>query len=535
MNEYKWWHEAVIYQIYPRSFCDSNADGYGDIPGIIGKLDKLQTLGVDAVWLSPIYKSPQADNGYDIADYKAIDPMFGTMEDFDRLLDEAKKRNIRIIMDLVINHTSDRHEWFQKSRNREPGYEDYYIWSDKPNNWGGFFGGGTWDYDEVRKQYYLHLFAKEQPDLNWHNPKVMQEVQDILRFWLDKGVAGFRCDVINIIWKNTLKNDAPKPFLAGLKFYHSTEGCHEVLRTLRREVLDKYDAYTVGETVFVSEKQGRELCEPERRELCEIFSFEHMETEQIGVKWFKREFKPERFFRSLTKWQHALTWNANYFENHDQPRSVSRFGDDGKYHNKSAKALCTLLLCLKGTPYVYQGQEIGMTNFDFTSMDEVQDVESHNIYRIGRKLGLPKSYVWKMIKTSSRDNARQGMQWDSTANGGFTSGKPWLASNKNYVNLNYAQQENDPDSVLHYYRRMIALRRENEVLRRGSFEEKEIRGPLFVFEREYEDKELTVLVNLSDKSLHTGYYGDALIDNYDKEFFDGTLEPWEAVVIEEKD
>lgn len=273
MDGRKWWHDAVIYQIYPRSFCDSNGDGMGDIPGIISKLDKLQALGVDAVWISPLYKSPQVDNGYDIADYKAIDPMFGTMEDFDRLVAEARRRGIRIIMDLVVNHTSDAHEWFQKSRHREKGYEDYYIWRDKPNNWGGFFGGGAWDYDEVRKQYYLHLFAKEQPDLNWHNPRIMEEVQDILRFWLDKGVAGFRCDVINIIWKNSLKNGLPSPILAGLKHYHSTEGCHEILRILRREVLDKYNAYAVGETVFVSEEQGRDLCEPHRRELSQIFSF----------------------------------------------------------------------------------------------------------------------------------------------------------------------------------------------------------------------------------------------------------------------
>ena len=242
MEERKWWQDGIIYQIYPRSFCDSNGDGYGDIPGIISKLDKLQALGIDAIWLSPVYKSPQVDNGYDIADYKSIDPMFGTMEDFDRLLAEAKARDIRIIMDLVINHTSDQHEWFQRSRRREEGYEDYYIWADKPNNWGGFFGGGAWDYDEVRGQYYLHLFAKEQPDLNWRNPRVMDEVQDILRFWLDKGVAGFRCDVINIIWKNDLENGLPSPILAGLKHYHSTPGCHAVLRRLRRDVLDKYDA-----------------------------------------------------------------------------------------------------------------------------------------------------------------------------------------------------------------------------------------------------------------------------------------------------
>ena len=532
MEERKWWQDGVIYQIYPRSFCGSNGDGYGDIPGIISKLDKLQELGVDAIWLSPVYKSPQVDNGYDIADYKAIDPMFGTMEDFDELLAQAKARGIRIIMDLVINHTSDRHEWFQKSRRREKGYEDYYIWADKPNNWGGFFGGGAWDYDEVRGQYYLHLFAKGQPDLNWHNPKIMEEVQDILRFWLDKGVAGFRCDVINIIWKNDLKSGFPSPILAGLKHYHSTEGCHEVLRRLRSEVLDKYDAYTVGETVFVSEEQGRALCEPERKELDEIFSFEHMETEQIGVKWFKRSFKPEKFFRSIAKWQHALTWNANYFENHDQPRSVSRFGDDGEYHDKSAKMLATMLLTLKGTPFIYEGQEIGMTNFDFTGMAELQDVESHNIYGIAKKLPITESYRWKMIKTSSRDNARQGVQWDNSPNGGFSSGTPWLAVNKNYERINYAAQEKDPESILSYYKALLRFRRENEALRRGSFNEKLIKGNVFVYEREYEGKVLTVLLNFSGKSEKVDFAGKQLFGNYEKQTFSGVLQPWEGAIIE---
>ncbi len=533
MEQRKWWQDGVVYQIYPRSFCDSNGDGYGDIPGIISKLDKLQDLGIDAIWLSPVYKSPQVDNGYDIADYKAIDPMFGTMEDFDNLLAEAKARGIRIIMDLVINHTSDQHEWFQKSRRREKGYEDYYIWSDKPNNWGGFFGGGAWDFDEVRGQYYLHLFAKEQPDLNWRNPKIMEEVQEILRFWLDKGVAGFRCDVINIIWKNDLENGVPSPILAGLKHYHSTPGCHAILRRLRRDVLDKYDAYTVGETVFVNEQQGRELCEPHRKELDEIFSFEHMETEQIGVKWFKHSFKPEKFFRSIAKWQHALTWNANYFENHDQPRSVSRFGDDGEYHNKSAKMLATMLLTLKGTPYIYEGQEIGMTNFDFTSMDELQDVESHNIYGIAKKLPLSEAYRWKMIKTSSRDNARQGVQWDSSPNGGFTSGTPWLAVNRNYETINYAAQELDPDSILNYYKAMLRFRRENEVLRRGGFNERLIKGNVFVYEREYEGKKLTVLLNFSAKAEKVPFKGRQAFGNYEKKEFVGILAPWEGAIIEE--
>ena len=338
MTDTPWWKRKIIYQIYPMSFCDSNGDGIGDLPGIISR------LGVGALWLSPVYPSPNKDNGYDISDYCEIHPNYGTLADMDRLIAEAKKRDIRIIMDLVINHTSDRHEWFQKSRRREEPYTDFYIWrkgekGKKPTNWGSFFGEDCWEYDEVRGEYYLHLFAKEQPDLNYHNEKVIAAIEDVMRFWLDRGVAGFRCDVINIIYKEAIKNGRWRPALTGCEYYLSTPGCHRVLHRLNRDVLSRYDAFTVGETVFVTPKMADDLVNPQLEELCTVFSFEHMETDCFKIKWFLRKFKPDRFFACLTKWQNALPWNTVYFENHDQPRSVSRYGNDAEYHDQSAKAL----------------------------------------------------------------------------------------------------------------------------------------------------------------------------------------------------
>ncbi|MBR5261435.1 MAG: alpha-glucosidase [Oscillospiraceae bacterium] len=533
MMERKWWHDGVIYQIYPRTFCDSTGSGCGDLQGIISKLDYIKELGVDAIWLSPVYQSPGCDNGYDISDYRAIDPLFGTMDDMQELIDKAKERGIRIIMDLVINHTSSEHDWFQRSRRREPGYEDYYIWRDEPNNWTGFFGGGTWTFDEVRGQYYLHLFDKGQPDLNWYCPWVMEEVMGILDFWLGKGIAGFRCDVINIIYKNTLEDSTKKSIVNGIEYYNSTEGCHEILRTLRRDVLDKYDAFAVGETVFVTPQQGRALCEPDRKELDQIFSFEHVEVDQIIVKWMKTKFVPEKLFRTIDKWQRSLSWNTLYFENHDQPRSVSRFGDDSpRWHNLSAKALATLLLTMRCTPYVYAGQEIGMTNFDFTSMDEVRDVESHNIYGILKKAGVPEKVRWNMIKRSSRDNGRQPMQWNGGYNAGFTSGTPWINVNKNYVNINVENQRFDPDSVLSYYKGLIALRKENDILREGTYRARVMKKNVFVYEREHDGKKVTVALNLGGGKEKVNVSGKVLIGNYPSEYFRGVLNPWQAVVVE---
>ena len=337
----KWWQERVVYQIYPRSFQDSNGDGIGDLPGILSRLDELADLGVGVLWLSPVYPSPNADNGYDISDYCAIHPDFGTMADMETLIDQAGRRGMKIIMDLVINHTSDEHPWFQASRDKDSPYRDWYLWrpgkgrtpgsnADMPNNWTGFFGGRCWTWDDDAKAYYLHLFGKKQPDLNWDNPAVLTAIQGVMSFWLGKGIAGFRCDVINLLSKSSLRDGKKRLVLTGSEHYLTTEGTHEILRVLRRDVLDPHAGFTVGETVFVTPQQGRDLCLPERRELDMIFPFTHMETDQWIVKWFKRPFHAGRFGKALACWQAALPWNANYLENHDQPRSVSRFGDDGR-------------------------------------------------------------------------------------------------------------------------------------------------------------------------------------------------------------
>ncbi len=533
----KWWQDTVIYQIYPRSFVDSNGDGIGDIPGIISRLDYLHGLGIGAIWLSPVYRSPDADNGYDISDYRDIDPRYGTMADMDRLIKEAARRDIRIIMDLVINHTSEEHEWFQQSRDISSPYRDYYIWrpgkkGKAPNNWTGFFGGPCWKKDDASGEYYLHLFAEGQPDLNYHNPKVLEEIKDIMRFWLEKGIGGFRCDVINVIFKSSLEDGRKRLILTGSEHYISQSGMHDILHTLREDVLSLYDVFTVGETVFVSPQMGRDLTAPERRELDMIFAFEHMETDQFIVKWFRRRFSPSRFARALAKWQEALDWNAVYLENHDQPRSVSRFGDPVSYWQHSAKLLATLLLTLRGTPFIYQGQEIGMTNFDFTSIDQLQDVESHNIYRIARRLHLPPGYRWRMMKTTSRDNARTPMQWSSDSGAGFTSGTPWLGINANHVRINVEDQISDSASILGYYRNLLALRTTHAVLRKGTFAVIQIAGPLFAYEREYEGTTLRILLNFSSRTIREPVQGTVVVSNYNSTEYHGTLRPWEAVVLE---
>lgn len=555
----KWWQKRIVYQIYPRSFQDTNGDGIGDLPGIIMHLDELKDLGVGILWLSPVYPSPNADNGYDISNYRDIHPEFGTMDDMDHLIEEAGKRDIKIIMDLVINHTSDEHPWFQQSRDKKSPYREYYIWRPgkkgkpgrngyysnrrlpgnssqpfsycPPNNWTSFFGEGCWEFDALSGEYYLHLFAKKQPDLNWQNPKILEEIKDILRFWLDKGIAGFRCDVINILFKTSLKDGKKKLILTGSEHYLSQEGTHEILRTLRKEVLDQYDCFTVGETVFVTPLTGKLLCDENRNELNMIFSFEHMETDQFIVKWFKRKFHAGRFGSTLSRWQNALEWNANYLENHDQLRSVSRFGNDGPYWEQSAKLLCTLLLTLKGTPFLFQGQEIGMTNFDFTNMDQIQDVESHNIYRLAKRLHFPAKLRWKMIKASSRDNSRTPVQWNNGPNAGFTTGKPWLGINRNHTRINMASQLNDPNSVRSFYKTMIRLRSDNEILIRGTFIPVAINKHLFIYRRELYGNSLTVLLNFSSKARKVNYAGDVILSNYDKKMFDGELMPYEAILL----
>ena len=440
-------NDTVVYQIYPRSYCDSDGDGYGDIPGITSKLDYIASLGVNTIWLSPVYKSPDDDNGYDISDYRAIQPRFGTMDDFDRLIAEAKKRGIDIVMDLVINHTSDEHEWFKKALAGDEKYKDYYIIKKGkngkiPNNWGNFFAECPWAKfgGDDSEEYYLHLFSKKQPDLNWRNPDVMAEIKDIMNFWLDKGVAGFRCDVINIIYKNTLENGKKRFILTGQEHYLSTDGCHKILHELRKSCLEPHGAWAVGETVFVGLKEAHDLTDVERGELDMVFSFEHMECDQTIVKWFKKKLKPKKLMKIITKWQTGLDWNTVYFENHDQPRFISRFADGKGHREEASRMMAGLVMTLRGTPYVFEGQEIGMTNGDFSNLDEIADIESHNVYKMAKSLGIPKGMRWKMIKRTSRDNARTPMQWSADEGAGFTSGKPWLKINGNRVDVNVEKE-----------------------------------------------------------------------------------------------
>jgi oligo-1,6-glucosidase len=443
-------------------------------------------------------------------------------------------------MDLVINHTSDQHKWFQASRDKDSPYRDYYYWrpgnnGGPPNNWTSFFAEDCWEYDEKSSEYYLHLFAKGQPDLNYHNPKVLEEIKDIMRFWLDKGISGFRCDVINIIYKSSLEDGKKRLALTGSEHYISQPGAHKILQELRRDVLSQYDCFAVGETVFVTPQMGKDLCDKSRGELDMIFSFEHMETDQYYIKWFKRRFHAGRFGQTIAKWQQTLEWNANYLENHDQPRSISRFGDTDTYWSQSAKMLCTMLMTLRGTPYVFQGQEIGMTNFDYTSMNQIQDVESHNVYKLAKKLHIPAFYRWRMIKTCSRDNARTPMQWNSEENAGFSTGQPWLAVNHNYKRINMAAQMDDPDSVRSFYKTMIALRVESDVLKFGEFRFISATRHLFIYERELNGQINRIILNFSKKTQKSPCDGTLLLSNYSRKTYEGTLSPYEAVILDKGD
>ncbi|MBQ8321692.1 MAG: alpha-glucosidase [Clostridia bacterium] len=535
----KFWKNSTVYQIYPRSFCDSDGDGVGDIRGIISKLDYLKDLGVDVIWLSPVYKSPNDDNGYDISDYKDIQPEFGTMADFDELLSEAKARGIRIIMDLVINHTSDEHEWFVKAKAGDEKYKNYYIIKKGkdgklPNNWGNFFADCPWEPfgDPKNEEYYLHLFSKKQPDLNWYNPEVYDEIVDIMRFWLDKGVAGFRCDVINIIYKNTFADGKKQLVLTGQEHYLSTDGCHKILAGLRRDCMDKYDAFTVGETVFVDLKEARDLCDESRRELDMVFAFEHMECDQIGVKWFKTKFKPSKLMKIITKWQNGLDWNTCYFENHDQPRSVTRFVEGGEYRAVGSKMLIGLIFSLRGTPFIYQGQEIGMTNGAFNSLDEIVDIESHNVDKMAKSLGIIQPFRWKLINKTSRDNARTPMQWTSEEGAGFTSGAPWLKINPNYKDINVERDLADPDGIIAFFKKMNAQKKSSDTLLYGSFRELYQGKYVYAFEREYNGEKLVAVFNFSTKKreMPIKIQGRALISNCEQST-DGTLRPYEFTLF----
>ena len=534
----EWWKDELVYQIYPRSFQDSNNDGIGDIPGIISRLDHIKELGAGAIWLSPVYPSPNDDNGYDISNYMDINPEYGTLADMDRLIAEAKDRGIRIIMDLVVNHTSTSHEWFEKSRQKIEPYTDYYYWApakpdgSKPNNWLSFFMEDCWEWDEVRGEYYLHLFAKSQADLNYHCPQVLEDVKKVLRFWLDRGVAGFRCDVINILWKDSLEDGKKQLGLVGMEHYHSLEGTHEILRQFR-DILDEYGAFAVGECVMIDPQKARDLCGEDRHELSEVFSFEHMDCDCHIVKWFGTKFRPKKLFDILVKWQEELPWNTIFLENHDQPRSIFRFGSR-KYWRQSGKLLGTLVLTMRGTPFIYQGQEIGMTGFDFTGLNQINDVESHNVDRMLKKMGFPESMRWQMIARSSRDNARTPMQWDDTAGAGFTNGRPWLGINRNHEDINLKAQEDDPNSIWNYYKALSALRRERPALRQGKFLCLEATNQVFVYRRSLGDESYTISLNFSDSPARVGKRGRLLSSNYDRDSFDGVLLPWEAVILEDE-
>jgi oligo-1,6-glucosidase len=546
--------DRIVYQIYPRSFQDSAEtefpnDGIGDIPGIISRLDEIRDLGAEIVWLSHVYKSPDADNGYDISDYYAINPKFGTMADMDRLFAEAAKRGIRIIMDLVINHTSDEHEWFQKSRDPASPYRDYYIWrpgkyGKPPNNWTGFFMGGAWDYDEKSGEYYLHLFDKKQPDLNYKNPKVIEEVKNILRFWLDKGAAGFRCDVINVLYKTSLEDGKKSMAIQGIEHYKSQEGNHAVLRELRHDVLSQYDCFTVGETVMVGLEEAKLLCDESRKELDMLFYFDHLEVDRRVAQFIPKKFRARKLLEVMTKWQRGLDWNALYLENHDQARIVSHFGAAekdrdsngiGKYWQHSAKMLALFELTLRGTPFIYQGQELGMTNFDYKSLDEVNDVVSHGMDRLMKKLHIPGFLRWKWIRASSRDNARTPMQWDDTENAGFSRGKPWLGVNRNYRHINYASQKNDPGSVLNFYKALIALRRNSQCLIYGEFIPLYADNRLMIYQRKLGNETYTVALNFSSRTVKlpakfVGLFSEKPLICVSGGLEHGRLPPWEGIL-----
>lgn len=554
MNK-KWWKESVVYQIYPRSFMDSNGDGIGDINGITSKLDYLKELGINVIWLSPVYQSPNDDNGYDISDYQAIMEEFGTMEDFDRMLQAAHERGIKIMMDLVVNHTSDEHTWFVESRkSKENPYRDYYIWregknGEAPNNWGSCFGGSAWEYDQATDMYFLHLFSKKQPDLNWDNEKVRKEVFDMMTWWLSKGVDGFRMDVISMISKVPELPDGTKGEGAlygdfGPSVINGPH-VHEYLQEMRSRVLSEFDTITVGETSGVTVEEAVKYAADDESELNMVFQFEQNDLDNgEHSKWnLKKIYLPD-LKEILAKWQTRLegkAWNSLYWNNHDQPRIVSRLGNDREYREVSAKMLATCLHMMKGTPYIYQGEELGMTNVPFASLEEFRDIESINAYHEYTENGIiGEEDMLKFLCYKSRDNARTPMQWDNSANAGFSEARPWIKVNPNYKEINAQEQLNRDDSVFHYYQKLIAFRKQKEIIVYGNFElllpEDE---DIFMYIRALEKEKLLVICNFSKNErlvkLPDGFEaGDILIANYENpEISDEMkLRPYEAVVIE---
>ena len=556
--EKRWWKESVVYQIYPRSFCDSNGDGIGDLNGITGKLDYLKELGIDVIWLSPVYKSPNDDNGYDISDYQAIMDEFGTMEDFDRMLATAHEKGIKIMMDLVVNHTSDEHKWFIESRkSTDNPYRDYYIWrpakedGSLPNNWGSCFSGPAWEYDKTTDMYFLHLFSKKQPDLNWDNPAVRQDVFDMMNWWLKKGVDGFRMDVISLISKEPGLPDKEPGINGYATFNVSANGphVHEYLQEMRQKALNNADTITVGECSGVTLEEAKKYARSDEKELNMVFQFEHMDvdSDEKAGKWTTRKMDLRNLKKILTRWQKGLqdiAWNSLYWENHDQPRSVSRFGNDSdEYREISAKMLATCIHMMQGTPYVYQGEELGMTNCPFNTLDNFRDLESINAFHELTEQGkMTEEEMMAAIGYKGRDNARTPMQWDDSANAGFSGADatPWIMVNPNYTKINAKDQVSREDSVFKYYQKLIRLRHESDLIVYGTYDlilddDKDI----YAYIRTLGDEKLIVYCNFSENTREVELPeeftdGKILISNYNdaKVSEKITLRPYEAIVIQ---
>jgi trehalose-6-phosphate hydrolase len=545
-----WWKKSVVYQIYPKSFNDTTGSGTGDIAGVIEKLDYLKELGVDVLWLTPIYDSPQKDNGYDIRDYYTIFHEYGTMEDVDRLLDEAHKRDLKVIFDIVVNHTSTEHRWFVESRkSKDNPYRDFYIWKDPkdgkaPTNWESKFGGSAWQYDETTGQYYLHLFDVTQADLNWENEAVRDHVYEMMNYWVDKGVDGFRLDVINLISKN---QDFPEDESDGRKFYTDGPKIHQYLQEMHQQVFKDKDLITVGEMSSTSIDNCVKYTHPDRNELSMTFSFHHLKVDYPnGEKWTKAPFDLDELKTILTEWQVGMHegggWNALFWCNHDQPRVVSRFGSEGQYHTRSAKMLATTLHMMQGTPYIYQGEEFGMTNPNFESIDDYRDVESLNMYRMMTERGISKEEVLDILKQKSRDNARTPMQWNSSAHAGFTDGTPWIDVAHNYKDINAEKALKDQDSIFYYYQRLIQLRKSEPIITDGKYRLiLASDSDIFAYVRETDDEQLVVLNNFYDREVAYDLTDEGilakearvLISNMDDQQGSaekGVLRPYESVV-----
>ena len=547
MEKNRWYKDMVFYQIWPRSFCDGNGDGIGDLKGVLSRLDYLKLLGVDGIWFSPLYASPNADMGYDISDYYSIHPEYGTMADFRAVLDGAHQRGMKVIMDLVVNHTSDEHPWFIASRDKNSPYRDYYFWREgkkRPNNWSSLFEGKAWEWDSQAQAWYLHLFAKKQPDLNMDNPKVRQEVKNILRFWLDMGVDGFREDVITFISKRQgLPNGLPIPAACGMEHYMDGPNVHKYLREFR-EVLNEYDCFVVGEAPMMNEKNALNyITEGPKQELDMMFHFEHMEADCLFTDVFQKPFDLLKLKKAFSKWQYALEgkgWNALYLENHDHPRIISRYGSE-EYRVVSGKMLANCFMLQRGTPFIYQGQEIGMVNINLPNPDDYQDVQTINNTRTLRLLGMSKKKAAERISRTARGNARTPVQWDDSENAGFTTGKPWLPVNPNYKTINARAEILDSNSIFNHYRKLIAFRKSHPVAVYGDYKEHfEDSRELYVYERNLDGKRLLVICSFSDKSV--GFWapegfdltkGKLVLTNYMENNMHGngfTMRPYETRV-----